>query len=427
MSKAIIELITEKKIEYAGMDPKVKWELLKFEVRMKLITLSADIARKRNSHYKTLTDRMKELSSMQDFAQVEFEEFNCIKRELSAIQRESERAKLFRSKCDWAMYRGKASKYFLNLEKKKYQDKTFSQLYDGDGNLVTDKKEILEIEKSFFQNLYTKTVSDNNEECERYLQVDTRRIQQTDKELLDSDLTLEELEEALKRMKSNKSPGSDGLSVEFYRKFWTPLKDVFLECINEIFKSGQLTEEQKRGVITLIPKKNKDKRFITSWRPITLLNLDYKIITKCLTNRMLGVLPDLIHENQTGFMPGRLIGTNIRNINDAIRFWQEQEEGGLIVSLDFAKAFDSIDREYMYRVLASNGFGEKFLRWIKIIYFDVQSCVINNGNSSGWFGMEAGLKQGCALSPFWFVLAVEKLAEYIRKDSSIKGIIVTIR
>lgn len=89
-----------------------------------------------------------------------------------------------------------------------------------------------------------------------------------------------------------------------------------------------LSDEQRRGVITLIPKKNKDRRYMSSWPPITLLNVDYKILSKCLSKRLLGVLSLLVHEDQTGFMPGRYIGTNLRNVNDITEFLQEQEDGG---------------------------------------------------------------------------------------------------
>lgn len=160
--------------------------------------------------------------------------------------------------------------------------------------------------------------------------------------------------------------------------------------------------------------------YVSSWRPITLLNVDYKIITKCLTNRLLGIMPDLINADQTGFMPGRTIGTNIR-----ISFFQDQEEGGLVVSLDFAKAFDSVDRDFIHEVLKSLNFGEKFLKWIKILYSKAESCVINNGHSSGWFEMNAGLRQGCALLPFLFILTVEKLAEYVRNDTNVKGVSIS--
>lgn len=97
--------------------------------------------------------------------------------------------------------------------------------------------------------------------------------------MLDEEITSEELETALKDMKAHKCPGSDSLSAEVYETFWNDISEAFLDAINVIFQRGFLSDEQKRGIITLIPKKDKDRRYMENWRPISLLNVDYKIIT----------------------------------------------------------------------------------------------------------------------------------------------------
>lgn len=223
-------------------------------------------------------------------------------------------------------------------------------------------------------------------------------------------------------MSLNKCPGSDGLSVELYRKFWGELSRPLFECLQAVFNRGFLSNEQKRGIITLLPKKKKDPRYMSSWRPITLLNVDYKILTKTLAKRLTGVLPLLIDEDQVGFMHGRFIGVNIRNINDVVEHLRSQEDGGIVVSLDYAKAFDSVDRSYLIEVLRSLNFGVNFVRWMHILYSDVQSFVINNGMSTGLFTLHAGLRQGCPISPYLFLLAIEKFASKIRQNNEIEGI-----
>lgn len=227
---------------------------MKFDIRTSFISLSTEINRERDRVQKELTSRMEELTDISDLSQAEFEEFNGIKRELAAFQKGIERAKLFRSKRDWAMYGGKSSKFFLNLEKNKYIDKLVTQLFNEEGELITDQKGILEVEKEFYRKLYSKKV-DFSDLPDHFSSEDTGFLQPIDKEFLDADFTVDELEAALMGM----SPGSDGFSVEFYRKFWKHLADILLDCTQDIFDSGHLTNEQQRGIITLIPKKNKGR------------------------------------------------------------------------------------------------------------------------------------------------------------------------
>ncbi len=119
-------------------------------------------------------------------------------------------------------------------------------------------------------------------------------------------------------MKNNKSPGSDGLTVEFYKIFWNDIKQYYIDSINFSLANGTLTEMQKQGVITLIPKKDSNLEILTNWRPISLLNVDYKIATKAIANRIKKVLPNIINSSQTGFLKGRYIGENIRTIFEAM-------------------------------------------------------------------------------------------------------------
>ena len=119
-------------------------------------------------------------------------------------------------------------------------------------------------------------------------------------------------------MKNGKSPGSDGFTAEFYKFFWIDIKYLVLDSLNYAFHNGELSIDQKRGIITLIPKKDKERILIKNWRPISLLNTDYKLLTKCLSFRLQSVPPNIIDNDQTGFLKDRYIGENIRTIADLI-------------------------------------------------------------------------------------------------------------
>ena len=132
--------------------------------------------------------------------------------------------------------------------------------------------------------------------------------------LCEGTLTQKECFEVLKNMESDKTPGMDGLPPEFYKVFWRDISSYLISVLNYGFDSGHLSVSQRRGVIKLIPKKDAELYFIKNWRPITLLNTDYKIAAKSIANRIKLVLPNLINHDQTGFLKDRFIGENIRLI-----------------------------------------------------------------------------------------------------------------
>jgi len=191
-----------------------------------------------------------------------------------------------------------------------------------------------------------------------------------------------------------------------------------IDSLNYSAFVGELSVSQRQGIISLIPKKN--PLLLKNWRPITLLNVDYKLATKCIARRLEKVFPHLIERDQTGYIKGRYIGENIHAISDIIE--QHKNKQGMILFLDFEKAFDSLEWEYLFKVLDIRNFGPSFLNWIHTFYKNISSCVIDNGFSSEFFALQRGVRQGCPLSGLLFVLAVEPLAHQIRISKSINGL-----
>ena len=155
----------------------------------------------------------------------------------------------------------------------------------------------------------------------------------------------------------NKTPGSDGLPAEFYKVFWNDIADFFLKSINQAYHAGQLSVTQRRGIIKLIPKKDVEPYFIKNWRPISLLNCDYKIAAKAIANRFKHVLPNLIDNDQTGFLKGRFIGENIRLVDGIIKYATAKNLPGLLLFLDFEKAFDTAEWSFIQKTLQHYNFG----------------------------------------------------------------------
>ena len=141
----------------------------------------------------------------------------------------------------------------------------------------------------------------------------------------------------LKEMKNNKSPGNDGFTVEFYCTFWIDLGDMFVEALNEAYNRGGMSNSQKQGVITLIEKEGKNAMDVKNYRPITLLNVDYKILSKVLARRIKEVLGEVVHHDQVGYIKDRNIGEAVRLIDDMF-FSSLNQDNGYLVAADFEKA-----------------------------------------------------------------------------------------
>ena len=133
------------------------------------------------------------------------------------------------------------------------------------------------------------------------------------------------------------------------------------------------------------------------------------------------VLPKLINNDQTGYIENRFIGENIRLISDMIELYEKKDLHGILLFIDFEKAFDSLEWRYLFKVLDLMNFGPMFQKWVHIFYSNISSSVINNGFALDFFSLQRGVRQGCSLSGLLFVLAVEALAQAIRQDENIRG------
>ena len=185
-------------------------------------------------------------------------------------------------------------------------------------------------------------------------------------------------------MGNNKSPGNDGLSKEFYICFFNEIHSYLLQALNMSFREGQLSSSQRQAVIVLIKKKDKDKRFLKNWRPISLINVDAKIASKAIALRIKKVIGNLVHCDQTAYEYKRNIGESVRLINDIMEYMDENDLEAILFSADFEKAFDSIEYSFIISILRAFGFDPDFIQWVKTFFKNVERCVMNNGRSTGY-------------------------------------------
>lgn len=343
------------------------------------------------------------------------------KANLSRCERENITGLKIRSRVQWSEEGEKSKKFFLNLETYRGKAKAFTKIKKEDGKYTENISEILETQKLFYEKLYTETPTDR-EMQDSFLDKLDRTLPEDEKNLCEGLINLEEATKALKEMANNKAPGSDGLSKEFYTKFWDLMGKELVEVFNVAYRATQLSESQRLAVITLLYKKG-EKADIKNWRPISLLNVDFKILSKCLANRLKKCMDTIVHQDQTCGIKGRTIFENIIFTQDAVFYANKHQKPLAVISVDQAKAFDRLNRTFLFRILKKFGFGDSFIHWIQTIYTDTHSQICTNGHVSEPFLLERGVRQGCPLSPMLFTLAMETLLSAVRKERKIKGFI----
>ena len=175
--------------------------------------------------------------------------------------------------------------------------------------IITNPEKIRVYQKEYYENLLSSKFNNKNVSNEKFF-TDMPNIPQLtnqQKQSCEGKISINECTKILKTFSENKSPGNDGLTIEFYKHFWNKINKILVDSYNERFDKGILTNSQRQAVITLLQKPGKDRLLLQNWRPISLLNLDYKILTNVIGQRIQVVLPDIIHENQSGFVSGRKI------------------------------------------------------------------------------------------------------------------------
>ena len=419
-------LILEMETETLHMtDKQVRWDFIKFKIHDFSIKYAATKKREKNEFKMKLEKDLYDIENdiQNGMSSSNVEKYFYIKEELEKIEEHETQNAILRSRVRWAEAGEKNTKYFLNLEKRNAVDKHICQLQLTDGTLTSDPACILNEQKKFYQNLYSGDLSTSEDFSQSTnFGENIKTLSDEEKQICEGLISEQECTKALKQMQNGKSPGTDGFVVDFYKFFWLDIKVFVLESLNYAFYEGELSVNQKQGIITLIPKKGKIKRLLKNWRPITLLNTDYKILTKCLAIRLQQVLPSIINCDQNGFMKDRYIGENIRTIADLIEYTSLKNHPGIVLLLDFEKAFDTIKWSFIIKSLQLFNFGKSFISWIQTVYKNTESTVMNFGNTCGFFKLSRGIRQGCPISPYLFIIAVEILACAIRNDTSIHGI-----
>lgn len=304
------------------------------------------------------------------------------------------------------------TRFFFKLERRVREQNQMMHLKLPNGTLTTDPAEMRKIAIDFYSELFRADRCDAD--CEAEILGGLPQLDEVQSASLESTISFEEMSEAVQQLSCGRSSGIDGLPSEFFKRFWTLLgKDVF-EALTSCLDSGTLPVSCTRAVLTLLPKKG-DLGLLKNWRPVSLLCTDYKIVAKCLSNRLKEIMDMVVHNSQTYCVPGRTIMDNLFLTRDIIELSKLQELNVGLFSIDQEKAFDRIDHRYLFSTLEAFGFGKKFISWIKLLYFGATVMLKVGGGLSRPVPVQRGIRQGCPLSGMLYALAIEPLLNQLRQ------------
>lgn len=240
------------------------------------------------------------------------------------------------------------------------------------------------------------------------------QVTEEDKRRLTEPFSMEEIKRVVFELKQHKAPGPDGIPGEFYKKFWDLIKNDLFELLSDFQKGLLNVERLNYGIITLVPK-TKDAAQIQKFRPICLLNVSFKIITKVLMNRIYHVMCYIISKNQSAFLKNRYILEGVVILHEILNSLHHKKQSGILFKVDLEKAYDKVNWVFVHRMLVSKGFPDQWCDWIMKVIKGGKVAVKVNDEIGPLFQTHKGLRQGDPLSPLLFNLAAEALTLLVQR------------
>ena len=325
----------------------------------------------------------------------------------------------------------KLTPYFLTMAKKSSPTANLCGIKNSEGNAFESEGDRSEYISNFYSDLYKKPVNDQiitQQDILQFLgpvsnvpEVISSKLTAPEKEDLDRDFTINELDTSIKNANLNSASGPDGISNKFIKHFWNFFRVPLFKYARCTYEKGVLTNTFRTAKIRLIPKKG-NAEHIKNWRPISLLNCFYKIISRALSFRIKKYMDRITKVGQKGYSTTKQCQEVLISIIDEIQKCKNSGKKGAIISLDIKKAFDSLSHSFLKQSLIFFNFGPNIIRWLMLISTGRSACIILENEIFGRiFELERGNAQGDTISPFLFNIGYQILLLKLNFDLQIIG------
>ncbi|KAM9999677.1 hypothetical protein ACTFIZ_008128 [Dictyostelium cf. discoideum] len=416
-----IEYFSNKFTEVGGphsnLNINQQWIKLKEEIKKQSISNEINISNKQKLK---INKTYKKLQNTNLPHRISF-----LKEKLSRLLKESADNKLTNQINTFINNKETPSKFLTRKLKILKKNNVIHQLLKENNTMATENEQILETARSYYEKLYQEKVC--NEEIHQHLlhtfkrKVDPNTIISINKPIEEDEIRI-----CVEKLQEGKAPGKDGLIPTFYKNHLNQIMPILIKLFNH-FWNNEIPTEFKQGIIIIIFKNKGDPNHLDNYRPITLLNVDYKIYSKIINNRIIKFLEKVISPYQTGFVPNRLLHDNIVTLNTSIERINREIQinpnlSPIITFYDFEKAFDSISHMAILRTLAHLELPFKLIMTVMNMLKNSETSLYINNQLSESFISKRGTKQGDPISPTIFALVVECMATAIIEERTIKGI-----
>ncbi|KAL3683766.1 hypothetical protein R1sor_001788 [Riccia sorocarpa] len=333
-----------------------------------------------------------------------------------------------RSRERWLTEDEAPSRYFFAKLKAKWTREAIEVLKLDGGEETTDREVIMDEIFEFYQVLYDKEEDTEVRRAarEELLSLVVNKLSPEESSDISRVPNKAEIEDIVFTMKSNKSPGVDGMIIEFVQTYWDLVGDDCVRLITTVWAKRKLLRSDCEGVIKLIHKGG-EKAKLGNWRPISLMTLTYKIVNKLLANRVRIVLPKLVDPQQSGFVKSRQITNNVLSLKIGQEWADWSSQDVLFVKLDFVKAYDRVDHQFLWRTLEVMGFDDQFVSLVKGFSVGGTARVHTNGSFSKVIQVRRGVRQGCPLAPLLYAICTQPFMAQIRRaeeEGKLRGLFI---
>ncbi|MCH80235.1 hypothetical protein A2U01_0001001 [Trifolium medium] len=371
----------------------------------------------RNKYHAAIEDCRNELEGLRNASNhggsTRYEE---VQRKMSMLLAQEEAFWKQRAKIYWLRDGDTNSRFFHATASARKKRNEITHLKKDDGQVAQNQHEVCEVAKNYFEQLF----SPGQQGHDTVLNYIIPSITEADNNQLTTPFQIKEFKEALFAMHSDKAPGPDGLNPAFYKRFWSLCGVEIFNAGITWLEEGTFPEQIMATNIVLIPKKDNPES-MKDFRPISLCNVLYKIISKVLANRLKPLLPQCISQEQSAFVENRSIIDNVMIASEIIHHMKcktKGKKGEVALKIDISKAYDRVDWEYVKKIMRKMGFHEKWVNWISMCMESVHYQVLVNGESVGPVKPLRGLRQGDPLSPYIFIMCAEGLSGLLKQSEA---------